>query len=178
MTPTRPSSRDADRARASQRQHTVEHVDGHAHLTRPTLIRGRASLVPDHPCPSSDGGLDPSLFPGPGGFLPSHAAPRGNELEGAVAPRGLGLGRLAGHGRAARQHNDGRLRMARGEAGVDTVLIVRTVARERGETARNLVEQGADLGAVIGLMAGQRRGYDLAGVGVHAKMGRTSRFVR
>ena len=54
--------------------------------------------------------------------------------------------------------------MACGDAGVDTLLIVGPVARERGETAGDLVEQRADLGTVIGIRAGQHRGYDLAGV--------------
>jgi hypothetical protein len=33
-----------------------------------------------------------------------------------------------------------------------------------------LVEQGTDLGALIGLRAGQRCGHDLAGVGIHTEV--------
>src|SRR3954452_20216936 len=41
---------------------------------------------------------------------------------------------------------------------------------ERHHRPRHLVEQGANLGAIIGIMGGQHRGDDLAGVGVHAEM--------
>ena len=60
--------------------------------------------------------------------------------------------------------------MALGDAGVDAVLIVRPVARERGNLAVHLVQQGTGLGAVIDVVGGQRGGDDLAGVGVHAEM--------
>ena len=56
------------------------------------------------------------------------------------------------------------------DAVVDAILIVPTVAGERGQRARHLVEQGAGLGAVVHLAAGQRRGHDPARVGVHAEM--------
>ena len=62
--------------------------------------------------------------------------------------------------------------MARGDAGVDTLLIVRPVARERGDGPVDLVEQGTNLRAVIDIVGGQRRGHDLAGVGIHAQVQR------
>jgi hypothetical protein len=42
LTPTRSGSGEADIARASQVQHTIEDVGGDVHLGRPTLIRMRA----------------------------------------------------------------------------------------------------------------------------------------
>ena len=88
----------------------------------------------------------------------------------AVALCGGRLGRLARHGRGARWDDDGRLGMALADAGVDAVLVVRAVAGERGDRAVHLVQQGADLRAVIHIVGGQRGGYDLAGVGVPAEV--------
>ena len=45
---TRPGLNNANVVRASQLQHAVEHVDGHAHLDCLTLILARAQPVPDH----------------------------------------------------------------------------------------------------------------------------------
>ena len=42
LTPTRSGSGEADIARASQVQHTIEDVGGDVHLGRPTLLRMRA----------------------------------------------------------------------------------------------------------------------------------------
>src|SRR3954462_11510732 len=60
--------------------------------------------------------------------------------------------------------------MAPADASVHAILIVRPVARDRGDRARDLVEQGADLVTVVNLAARQRCGDDLAAVGIHAKM--------
>src|SRR4051812_13530205 len=53
LTPTRSGSGEADIARASQVQHTIEDVGGDVHLGRPTLIRVRAQPVADHLFPSA-----------------------------------------------------------------------------------------------------------------------------
>src|SRR5215218_8178901 len=84
----RSGSGDADIVRASQLQHAVEHVDCHVHLSCPTLLRVRAQLIPDHALEPADRGLGPGSFRVPGGFLPSHAALLGDELE--VAARWVG----------------------------------------------------------------------------------------
>jgi hypothetical protein len=60
--------------------------------------------------------------------------------------------------------------VALGDAGVNAFLIVRTVARDRRHGPCDLVEQGIGLGAVIHVVGGQRRGHDLAGVGIHAQV--------
>jgi hypothetical protein len=62
MAPTRPSSRDADRGRASQPQHAIEHVNGHVHLHGPALIRVAAQPVPDPPLPPPGSGLGPGAM--------------------------------------------------------------------------------------------------------------------
>ncbi len=94
----------------------------------------------------------------------------GDVLEVAVALRRRVLHRLARHGGRARRHDDGRLGVAFGDAGVSTVLVVSAIAGERGQRARHLVEQGTGQGAVIDVVGGQRGGDDLAGVGVHAEV--------
>ncbi len=60
--------------------------------------------------------------------------------------------------------------MAGTDAGGDAVLIVGAVAGEGGERALDLVQQGSDLGAIIGVVGGQQRGDNPAGAGVHAEM--------
>src|SRR5215207_9273543 len=70
----------------------------------------------------------------------------------------------------ARRHDDLRLGVARGDAGVHTILVVSAITREGGHRPRHVVEQGTGLGAVIHVGGGQRGGDDLAGVGVHAEM--------
>src|SRR3954471_19078347 len=93
LTPTRSGYGEADIARASQVQHTIEDVGGDVHLGRPTLIRMRAQPVADHLLPSADGGLGPGSFRVPGRRLPGHPAPLGDELEVAVARRRRALSR-------------------------------------------------------------------------------------
>ena len=58
--------------------------------------------------------------------------------------------------------------MAPGNAVMNAVLVVSAVGDERGHHARDLVEQGADLGAVVDLLGGQRRRDDPARAGVQA----------
>jgi len=91
-------------------------------------------------------------------------------LKVTVPLRGCDLGRVAGHRCRARRDDNGRLRMALGDAIVDAILIVAAVAGERGHRARDLVEQGTGLGRIVHVLGGQRRGHDPAGAGVHAKM--------
>ena len=91
-------------------------------------------------------------------------------LEVAVALRRRAFSRLARHRIRARRHDDSRLGVALGDAGVNTILIVGAVAREGDHRSCHLVEQGANLGTVVSLRAGQRRGDDLAGVGIPAEV--------
>src|SRR5215207_8687201 len=121
---------DADVFRASQLQHAVQDLDGDVRLGRPTLVRVRAQPVPDHALVPADGGLGSGTPVISRRLLPSHPALLGNELEMAVALCRRGLGRLARHRRGARRYDDGGRGMALGDAGVDTVLVVRPVAGE------------------------------------------------
>src|SRR5829696_2291922 len=127
----RPGSSDADIVRASELQHAVERMNGDVHLGRPTLVRVRAQPVADHLFPPPDGGLGPSAFGVPGPLLPSHAPVLSDTLEMAVARRRRGLGIRRWHRTRTRRHDDGRLGVARGDAGVNAFLVVRTVARDR-----------------------------------------------
>ncbi len=49
-----------------------------------------------------------------------------------------------------------RIGVTLGHAGVNAVLVVPAVPRDRGHGSRDLVEQGADLGAVVDLLGGER----------------------
>ena len=50
---------------------------------------------------------------------------------------------------------------------IDTFLIIRAVAGERGDGTINLIEQGTDLRAVVNIVGGQRRRDDLASLGIN-----------
>src|SRR3954451_22717886 len=56
----------------------------------------------------------------------------------------------------------------RRETGASTCAILRAIAGQRGDRAVGLVEQGADLRAIIGILVGQHRRDDPPGVGIHA----------
>ena len=58
--------------------------------------------------------------------------------------------------------------MTLGHSRRNALLVVGAVGGEGGHGSRDLVEQGADLGAIVPFFVGQRRGDDLAGVGIHA----------
>src|SRR5829696_8301912 len=57
--------------------------------------------------------------------------------------------------------------MAFGDRAGDAILIVRSVTRDRSDQTRDLVEQGANLRAVIDIVGRQRRRDDPARVGIH-----------
>src|SRR5215207_6680832 len=138
-------SGDADVGRASELQHAVQDLDGDGRLGRPTLVRVRGQPVPDQALVAPNGclGAGPLRVSGP--LLPSHPALLGDELEMAVALCRHGLGRRAGHRRGARGYDNGRLWITLGDTGVDAVLVVGTVAGERGDRAVHLVQQGTNL---------------------------------
>src|SRR5712664_3576299 len=64
----------------------------------------------------------------------------------------------------------GVIRMTLADLTVDIVAIVRPIAGKRRNRARNLLQQGTDLRAVIDILAGQLGGDDLSSVGVHPDM--------
>jgi len=72
--------------------------------------------------------------------------------------------------------------VAFGDAGINAILIIRSIAGERGQRTRDLVTQGADLGerareggTVVHIFVGLRRSHDLTGVGVDAEVQRLPR---
>jgi len=71
-----------------------------------------------------------------------------------VPLRGLSLGRFTRYRSRARRDDDGRRWMVLADAGVHAILIVRAVSRDRAHRARDLVEYGPDLGAVISVVVG------------------------
>src|SRR6267154_1404753 len=64
------------------------------------------------------------------------------------------------------RHNDCRIRVTLADLSVDIVPIVRPISSKRRNRHRNLLKQGADLRAVIDILAGQVGGDDLSSVGV------------
>jgi len=139
----------ADGDRASRLRHTVEGMDGDVHLGRPTLVRVRAQPVTDELSEPADGRLGSGLFRVSGGFLPGcpsvlgdvRRTSRSDVLKMAVPLCGCGLGRIARHGRGTRRHHDRRFGMRLGDGGGDAVLVVCTVAGERGHRSRHLMDK-------------------------------------
>src|SRR5215212_7662675 len=60
--------------------------------------------------------------------------------------------------------------MAFGDRAGDAILIVRSVTRDRSDQTRDLVEQGANLRAVIDIVGRQRRRDDPARVSIYANV--------
>src|SRR3712207_1086929 len=87
-----------------------------------------------------------------------------------VARRWCSLGRRARHRTGTRRHDDRRLGMALDDTAVNTLLIIRPVASQRGDRAVDLVEQGTNLRAVIGILVGQHRRDDPPGAGIQAEV--------
>jgi hypothetical protein len=88
----------------------------------------------------------------------------------SVALCRIGFGGFARHSGCTRRHDHRAVGMTFGNGGVNAILIISPVARDRGHRICGLLEQGANLGTVIYIMRGQRCGHDLTGIGVHAEM--------
>ena len=81
-----------------------------------------------------------------------------------------GFCRTTWHRRGAGRHNHRRVGVPVGDSSVNFILIVGAIAGERGHRIRDLIEQGADLSAVIDVFAGQRRSHDLAGLSIDTEV--------
>src|SRR5712671_1665259 len=73
-----------------------------------------------------------------------------------------GLCRCAWHRARTWWHNDHRIRMTLVDLTVDIVAIIGAVTGKRRNRARNLLQQGTDLRAVIDILAGQLGSNDLS----------------
>src|SRR4051795_11661081 len=100
-------SYDADVFRASELQHSVQHVGCDGYLGRPTLVRLRTQPIADDALPARDIALHESAPAVPGGLLPAHAAALGNASQMPVALRRCDLGGVARHRIRARRHDHG-----------------------------------------------------------------------
>src|ERR1700746_4172895 len=138
---------DADVARASQLQHTVQDIDSNCHFGGLTLVGLRAQRLTDSPFPAANIGFHQGTPVVPRRFLPTHAAMFGYRLQMPVTRSGRILGRLARHATRTRWHNDRRIGMAGSGLAVDAVLVVCPIAGQRRCGIINLVEQGTDLRA-------------------------------
>ena len=93
--------------------------------------------------------------------------PLDDSLQMPISHRRRRLRGVARHGAGAWWDDDGRYGVARGNLAMDVLLIVSTVSRERSNRTMYLIEQGADLGRVIDIAGGQRRGRDPSGIDVY-----------
>src|SRR5271157_5953414 len=87
-----------------------------------------------------------------------------------VALRRRRRGRLAQHTTRTRRHDDRCVRVTVGDFIVDIVPIERAVTDEGYDWTRHLVEQSADLRAIVVIVGGRPDRHDFTGVGVHAEM--------
>src|SRR5947207_10448169 len=112
---------DADVARASQLQHTVQDVDSNCYFGRLTLVGLRAQRRTDDPFPAANIGFHQGTPVVPRRFLPTHAAMFGNRLQMPVTRSRRILGHLARHATRTRWHNDRGIGMAGSDLAVDAV---------------------------------------------------------
>jgi len=88
----------------------------------------------------------------------------------AVALRRRSLGRLAQRTTRTRRQDDRCVRVALGDFIVDIVPIERAVTDEGYDWRCHMVEQSADLRAIVVIIGRQPDRHDLTGVGVYAEM--------
>jgi hypothetical protein len=133
-------------------EHAVQRRDSNSHISHLAAFGPRAQCVTDHSLVAADVGLHQGTPIVTGCPLPAHAAALGNQLQVPVALRRCGLCRCAWHRVRTWRHNDRRIRMTLADLTVDIVPIVRPIASKRRNRARNLLQQGTDLRAVIDIM--------------------------
>src|SRR5207244_2405311 len=161
---------EADVLRPPELRRAVQRGDSNGHLGCLPPSGARAQRVTDHSLVAADIGLHqgtPIVTRCP---LPAHATALGDQLQVPVALGRRGLCRCAWHRARTWWHNDRRIRMTLADLTVDIVAIVCAIAGKRRNRARNLLQQGTDLRAVIDILAGQLGGNDLSRVGVHPDM--------
>lgn len=78
--------------------------------------------------------------------------PFGNALDTPVVWRRIDRGRIAQHRGHTWRHNHRNLGVPFGNVGIDALLIISTIARERGDWPGDRLEQGADLQGIISVM--------------------------
>ncbi len=156
--------------RASEVEHPVQGMNCHLNLRPLALHCVRAQTVPDHLLEARHRRLGSGAQVVSRCFMPGGPAVFGDAVKVSVPLSWCHIGRVARHRVGTWRHDDGRLGMALGDTGCDALLVVGAVAGERGERAYHLVEQRADLGAIVGIMAGQHGGEDLPGIGVHPEV--------
>src|SRR4051794_33406811 len=143
-------SYDADVLRASQLQYSVQHVGRGGHLARLSPLCLRPQPISEDALPARDVGLHESAPVVPRRLLPAHAATLGDASQMLVALRRRGLGGIARHRIRARRDDHSRSGMAGRNLGVDIVAVVGAVAGDGRHCPIDPVEQGTDLGAVVG----------------------------
>src|SRR3954469_13086013 len=94
----------------------------------------------------------------------------GDALQIAVPLRRCGLRGCTWHRTRAWWYDDSRIGMPCRDLGVDVLAVVRAIAGEGCHWPVHLLEQGADLCAVVRILVGQYRRDDPARVSVRGEM--------
>jgi hypothetical protein len=123
----------------------VEGVDGHGRLGHPIYVYTRPQPIADNWFPPPNSCLDFSSTVVAGGLLSDHAALPGDAEEVAVALCGPGFSCFAGHRCGAWRHDLRCIGVTFGDVGVNAILIIGAVTRERGQRACDLLERGTNL---------------------------------
>src|SRR5512134_2048542 len=134
-------SSDPGIARASEFEHPVEGGYRDSDLGRLALFGARSQCCADHALVPADRRLDPGSKIIAAGLLPTHPAVLSDGLEVEVPLCRRRLGQRARDRGSSGRHDDRRFGVAGGDSGVDLVLIVGSVAGERGERIGKLVEK-------------------------------------
>jgi hypothetical protein len=152
--------RNADGVRASEVEPVVQEPDRDGGLDVPLIIGPEAQGAADDAFPAAEEGLDPDADIVPGGCLPSHPSMFDDVLEVPTALRRVGPGACAQHRRGAGRHDHngiGRvLRHGSGHHG----LVVGPVHNKGRKGLVHLVQQRADLRAIVHVVIGQGRCYN------------------
>ena len=90
------------------------------------------------------------------GFLPPCTTLLGDTLKVLVALCRRGFSRCTQHCRDAWRHDHRSIWMTVSNIGINAVLVVSAVSRERGQRTRDLIKQRTNLSCIINLFAGQR----------------------
>jgi hypothetical protein len=153
---------DTDIIRASKRQHPVQGSGSKGNFGRLGSVGARSKGIADHTFVSPDRRFDLGSQIVPASFLPSHVATIGDHPQMAVALCRSGFGRRTCHRARPWRHDDGSIRMTRGNSLDDPILIVAAVGGEGSNWIGDLVEQSVSHRGIVDILAGHRDGDDLA----------------